>query len=215
MTTATQDFDRSPSAETEADKSAWPLLLRERNWGPWQLGISLATAAAATWCYIIGEYVGYYLNFTKGFATLFAGSMAGMLIVALAAGPICIRFGIDSIASTKPQFGSKGWIIPAAMQQISIVGWNSLLLIFFAKSTTQLLIALHVISNGDSAFLVPATIFVACALVFLFLLKGSGGVDRISKILVAHVFVGFWMLYILVSERWGDLSTAPPFRCCH
>jgi len=196
--------------EIEADKSAWPLLRQERTWGPWQLGISLATAAAATWCYIIGEYVGYYLNFLRGFASLAAGSMIGMLIVALAAGPICLRFGVDSIASSKPSFGSRGWMLPAALQQISIVGWNSLLLIFFAKSTTQLLIALNIISDGDSIFLVPATIFVACSLVFIFLLKGSGGVDRISKILVAHVFVGFWMLYILLSKRWGDLTAAVP-----
>ena len=196
--------------EIEADKSAWPLLRHERTWGPWQLGISLATAAAATWCYIIGEYVGYYLGFGQGFAALFAGSMIGMLIVALAAVPVCIRFGVDSIASSKPQFGTSGWIIPAAMQQISIVGWNSLLLIFFAKSVTQLLIALGVIPDGESSVIVPATIFLACALVFLFLLKGSGGLDRIAKILVAHVFVGFWMLYILVTQRWGEIETAVP-----
>src|SRR5215510_9585118 len=96
------------------------------------------------------------------------------------------------------------------MQQISIVGWNSLLLIFFAKSMTQLLIALGVIAEGETSLLVPATIFIACGLVFLFLLKGSGGVDRIAKILVAHVLIGCWMLYILLSQRWGDLSTAKP-----
>jgi NCS1 family nucleobase:cation symporter-1 len=154
--------------------------------------------------------VGYYLNFDKGFAALFAGSMIGMLIVALAAGPICLRFGVDSIASTKPTFGSRGWIIPAAMQQISIIGWNSLLLIFFAKSTTQLLIALGIIAEGGGKLLVPATILLACSLVFIILLRGSSGVDRISKILVAHVFVGFWMLYIIISQRWGDLTAATP-----
>ena len=98
--------------------------------------------------------------------------MIGMLIVAVAAVPICIRFGVDSIASTKPQFGSKGWIIPAAMQQISIVGWNSLLLIFFAKSMTQLLIALGITAEGESSLLVPITIFVACGLVFLLVALG-------------------------------------------
>ena len=99
--------------EAAADTGVWPLLRRERTWSPWRLGIALATAAAATWCYLIGEYAGYYLNFFQGSLALTAGSMIGMLLVLLAAGPTCIRFGIESVASTKPQFGSKGWVIPA------------------------------------------------------------------------------------------------------
>ena len=54
----------------DADKSAWPLLPSERDWGAWRLAIALGTAATATWCYIIGEYVGYYLNFRQGSAAL-------------------------------------------------------------------------------------------------------------------------------------------------
>jgi NCS1 family nucleobase:cation symporter-1 len=83
---------------SDADKSAWPLLISERTWGPFRLGVALATAAAATWCYLIGEYVGYYLGFRQGSLALTAGSMIGMLLVLLAAGPACIRFGIDSVA---------------------------------------------------------------------------------------------------------------------
>ena len=64
--------------ESNADKSAWPLLRSERNWGPFRLGVALATAAAATWCYLIGEYTGYYLNFFQGGLALTAGSMIGM-----------------------------------------------------------------------------------------------------------------------------------------
>jgi NCS1 family nucleobase:cation symporter-1 len=193
-----------------ADQHAWPLLRSERNWGSWQLGISLATAAAATWCYLIGEYVGYYLGFIQGAVTLFSGSMIGILIVTLAAVPIAIRYGVDSIASTKPCFGSTGWVIPAGLQLISIIGWNSVLLIFFAKSTTQLLLALGLVTDGASAVIMPSVTLVACALVFLFLLKGSRGIDRISKALVAHVVIGLWMLFVLLSHRWADLSAAIP-----
>lgn len=202
--------DGTAVAELDADKSVLPLLRRERTWGSWRLCISLATAAAATWCYLIGGYVGAYLPFTQGAISLSAGCMIGMLLVALAVVPTCIRFGVDSIASVKPQFGNRGWMVVSAMQFISIIGWNSLLLIFFAKSTTQLLLALGLIEDGGGALLVPVTILLACSLVFCFLLKGARGLDWVSKLLVAHVLVGFWMLYIILSERWDELSTAVP-----
>jgi NCS1 family nucleobase:cation symporter-1 len=195
----------------EADKSAWPLLPSERNWGAWRLGIALGTAAAATWCYIIGEFAGYYLNFFQASTALTAGCMIGMLLAFLAAGPICARFGIDSIASTKPQFGARGWVIPAAMQLISIVGWNSLLLIFGAKSATQLMITLGVMPAGMGAReLVPASTLIVCALIYLTLLRGATGVTKMSNILVAHVPIGCWMLYLLITRRWPELRLAQP-----
>ena len=194
-----------------ADRSAWPLLPAERTWGRWRLAIALATAAAATWCYLIGEYVGYYLNFSQGAAALTAGCMIGMLLVFLAAGPICGRYGIDSVAATKPQFGSGGWVIPSLMQIVSIIGWNSLLLIFFAKSATQLLRVLGLLPAAASGReIVPAATLIACSLIYFSLLWGAKGVATISKILVAHVLIGLWMLYLLVSHRWAELSAARP-----
>jgi NCS1 family nucleobase:cation symporter-1 len=195
----------------DADKSAWPMLPSERDWGPWRLAIALATAGAATWCYIIGEYTGYYLNFKQGAAALTAGCMIGMLLAFLAAGPVSARFGIDSIASTRPQFGGRGWIVPSAMQLISIVGWNSLLLIFGSKSAAQLLLALGAMPHGYSAReLVPAATLMACAVIYLTLLRGASGVTKVSNVLAAHVPIGFWMIWLLVSHRWPELRRAEP-----
>jgi len=194
-----------------ADRSAWPLLAAERNWGPWRLTIALATAAAATWCYLIGEYAGYYLGFAHAAFALTAGSMIGMALVLVAAGPTCVRFGIDSVASTKPQFGSRGWAIPAVMQFLSIIGWNSVLLIFFAKSVAQLLIVLGLLPQGvGAAQIVPATTLFACLIVFTVLLRGARGLSIVSNILVAHVLIGLWMLYLLISHRWPELISAQP-----
>jgi nucleobase:cation symporter-1, NCS1 family len=201
----------SSTAAPPADESAWPLPPSERNWSPLRLGITLATAAAATWCYLIGEAVGSYLGFFEGAMTLTAGCMIGMLLVLLAGGPLSVRFGIDSIAATKPQFGSRGWVIPAALQAISIIGWNSLLIIFFAKSAVQLLAALGLFSGlGEHSAVVPALTLLACGLIFVALRHGARGVTTASNILVAHVFVGLWMLYLLISRRWPDLLAAVP-----
>jgi nucleobase:cation symporter-1, NCS1 family len=137
--------------------------------------------------------------------------MIGMLLVLLAAGPASVRFGIDSIAATKPQFGSRGWVIPAALQAVSIIGWNSLLIIFFAKSATQLAVALGLLAaDAVPAGLVPGLTLLACGVIFLALRRGATGVSVVSNILVAHVFVGLWMLYLLVSHRWPELVAARP-----
>ena len=195
----------------QADESAWPLLPQERTWGAARLSLTLATTAAATWCYLIGESVGSYLGFIKGGLALAAGCMIGMTLVLLAAGPTCVRFGIDSVASTKPQFGSRGWVVPAALQAVSIIGWNSLLIIFFAKSAVQLSVALGFLDPGPrNAALVPALTVLACAIIFTALRRGATGVSMVSNILVAHVFIGLWMLYLLVSRRWPELIAAHP-----
>jgi nucleobase:cation symporter-1, NCS1 family len=198
-------------ANSQADESAWPLLPRERTWGAARLTLTLATTAAATWCYLIGESVGSYLGFVKGGLALGAGCMIGMVMVLLAAGPACVRFGIDSIAATKPQFGTRGWVVPAALQAVSIIGWNSLLIIFFAKSAVQLSVALGILELGPrNAALVPVLTVFACAIIFSALRRGATGVSMVSNILVAHVFIGLWMLYLLVSRRWPELIAAHP-----
>ena len=119
------------TSKDSADESNWPLVKSERTWGRIELGIVLLVAASATWCYIIGEYVGYYLNLKQGFATMTAGAMIGMLLVTLAVVPAATRYGIDSIVAARPQFGSRGWIITVFLQYASIIGWNSLVSLLF------------------------------------------------------------------------------------
>ncbi len=194
-----------------ADESAWPLLPSERTWGQLELGIVLLVAASATWCYIIGEYAGYYLNFKMGFAAMTAGAMIGMLLVTIAVVPSATKYGIDSISSSKPQFGNRGWIITVFLQYVSIIGWNSLLLIFFGKSVSQLLITLGIVGEGGAVWVIPVSTAIACAIVYGVLLKGKSGIERISKILFLFIIaVGLWMIYMLMTHQADTIATAKP-----
>ena len=193
------------------DESAWPLLQSERTWGQLELGIVLLVAASATWCYIIGEYAGYYLNFKMGFAAMTAGAMIGMLLVTIAVVPSATKYGIDSISSSKPQFGNRGWIITVFLQYVSIIGWNSLLLIFFGKSVSQLLITLGIVGEGGAVWVIPVSTAIACAIVYGVLLKGKSGIERISKILFLFIIaVGVWMIYMLMTHQADAIASAKP-----
>ncbi len=193
------------------DESAWPLLKTERRWGQRQLWVVLTVAASATWCYVIGEYVGYYLNLKMGFAAMTAGSMIGMLLVTVAVVPSATRYGVDSISSSKPQFGNRAWVIPVFLQYVSIIGWNSLLLIFYGKAMTHLLLALGLVGEGSEAIVVPVATAIACLFVYLVLLRGATGLEQVAKVLFLFVIgVGLWLIYMLLTEQGEALASAQP-----
>jgi len=193
------------------DETGWPLLKGDRKWGQWNLFVVLLVAAAATWCYIIGEYVGYYLNLKMGFAAMTAGSMIGMLLVTLAVVPTATRYGLDSIAAAKPQFGNNGWLITVFLQYVSIIGWNSLLLIFFGKSVGQLLMTLGWIGEGGGDMIVRIASAIACVAVFLALARGITGLERVSKVLFFFIVgVGLWMIYMLLTGQSEAIAAAKP-----
>ena len=199
------------SDTSNVDRSGWPLAAADRQWSQWQLFVVLLVAAAATWCYIIGEYVGYYLNLKMGFAALTAGSMIGMLLVTLAVVPTATRYGIDSIAAAKPQFGNNGWLITVFLQYASIIGWNSLLLIFFGKSVSQLLTTLGVVNAESAGLVVRVVSAIACVGVFLILLKGATGIERVSLILFFFIVgIGLWMTYMLLTKQADAIAAAKP-----
>jgi NCS1 family nucleobase:cation symporter-1 len=146
-----------------------------------------------------------------GTAAMIAGSMIGMFLVTLAVVPSATRYGIDSISSSKPQFGNKGWVITVFLQYVSIIGWNSLLLIFFAKSVAQLLTAMGITDEGGSAWVVPVATAVACVGVYLVLLKGASGIERATKILFLFIVgVGLWMIYMLLTNESEAIAAAKP-----
>ncbi|WP_272011578.1 purine-cytosine permease family protein [Roseovarius sp. ZX-A-9] len=205
------DQTSATRAGESADETNWPLLKSERTWSQLEIGVVLLVAAAATWCYIIGEYVGYYLNLKMGFAAMTAGSMIGMLLVTLAVVPAAGRYGIDSIVSTRPQFGSRGWIIPVFLQYTSIIGWNCLLLIFFGKTAVQLLLTLGIVTEASTGTVQIISALLACALVFGVLLTGKTGVERISNVLFFFIVgVGAWMTWLLLSTKSTEITAAAP-----
>ena len=193
------------------EQSGWPLTTADRHWTQRQLFVVLLVAAAATWCYVIGEYVGYYLNLKMGFAAMTAGSMIGMLLVTLAVVPTATRYGIDSIAAAKPQFGNRGWMITVFLQYASIIGWNSLLLIFFGKSVAQLLTALGVVNADSAGLVVRAVSALACLGVFLILLRGANGIERVSSVLFVFIVgIGLWMTWMLLTKQADAIAAAKP-----
>lgn len=203
--------DTIGEVEGRQGETSWPLKPSERLWNRKALFIVLMVAASATWCYIIGEYVGYYLPLWPGFLAMTAGAMIGMLLVTLAVVPTSSRFGVDSIKSAVPQFGHNGWIVTVTLQYLSIIGWNALLLIFFGRSVSRFLNAVGIGDENLANIVVPIATVGACVLVFIILMRGATGLERVAMWLFAFIVgVGAWLIIMLLIRQGDALATAVP-----
>lgn len=199
------------TSEARQGETSWPLLHNERLWQRRELFVVLMVAASATWCYVIGEYVGYYLPIGPGFFAMTAGAMIGMLLVTLSVVPVSTRFGVDSIKAATPQFGHRGWTITVTLQYASIIGWNSLLLIFFGKSLAEFLNAVGIGGAGLVDWIVPIGTILACAFVFTILMRGATGLERVAMWLFFFIVgVGIWMILMLLLREGSALADAVP-----
>src|SRR5262245_8830677 len=88
---------RMSSTPDSIAESGWPLTAGDRTWTTRQLTVVLLVTACGNWSYLIGQYVGFYLDFKMGVAALIAGAMIGMLLLTLAVVPASTKYGIDSI----------------------------------------------------------------------------------------------------------------------
>lgn len=96
------------SSLKEAIQGTWPILPKERTWGALGLTAVAISAGVAAWSYIIGGFVAYYLDAKMGTIAMIAGSLVGMFFVVMATIPGSVKYGIETITSTRPQFGTRG-----------------------------------------------------------------------------------------------------------
>ena len=183
--------------ETEG---SYPLLPNERTWRSQDLLMVLISTSVGTWCFLVGGYVGLYLNAKMGIAAFTTGTMIGMLLVSLAVIPVTSKYGIDSITSSKPFFGNQGWIVALLLQYLSVIGWNSIRLIFFTKAATHMLVHSEVVNDSMSSILISSLAIVAIITIWLLMKLGSRAVKHLSTILaIPTILVGIWMLYMIVN----------------
>lgn len=196
----------------DATGGAYPLRLSERTWGPFALFGNCASAAVATWCFIIGAYVSYYLSAGKGTLVLVAGMLIGMFFVFLACVPVSTRYSVEAVRSTRPQLGVRGSWFAFALLFVFTLGWNTLLIIFCGRAGAEVLIAGGLVDEGARSTVELVVGLAALAVVFLLLRKGSDSLRNVGPVVAISVLVlALFITIVIVRELgWSAIFEAPP-----
>jgi NCS1 family nucleobase:cation symporter-1 len=196
MSAPKDDFSTRAAVE-----GAWPVLPRERTWGGMALfGVSVS-AAVATWVFIIGGFVAYYLPAGTGMIAMVAGGLVGIVLVILAVLPIASRFGVDTVAAVRPQLGTKGSYLGLIQLYLSVVGWNILLLIFLGRAGGDILISLGLLGDGAREAATIVLGIIGAVVVWLLLRGGPAVMARVGLMVAGSVaLLSIWFLYLLIHE---------------
>jgi len=200
------------SAIRQAAEGSWPVLPVERNWGAIGMFAVTISAGIAAWSYSIGGAVSWYLQAGLGTIAMISGALVGMYFVTVAAMPVSVKYGIDTIAACKPQYGSIGSAFGIFAQFASIVGWNCILIILFGRATANVLEAGGVIS-ADWVYRVSVIVSLATlAYVYYLVIGGADSIRNNSVWIAAAVTIaGLVVLVRLIQQYgWSDISSAQP-----
>jgi NCS1 family nucleobase:cation symporter-1 len=191
---------------------SWPVLSGERTWGSLALfGVAVSTAIA-TWCFLIGGYVAYYLPAVSGTLVMIAGSLVGILLVVISVVPVANRYGIDSVASSKPFLGWRGSYFGLFLVYGSIIGWNCFLMIFLGKASAEILIVLGIVGEGSRDVVAAAAGLAAIALVWALVRGGPDAMRNVGPIIAVTVLILAVVIAVLLFAEvgWKKLSDAQP-----
>lgn len=195
-----------------AAEGSWPIVPKERNWGIVGLfGVTLSAGIAA-WSYSIGGAVSWYLTAALGTIAMVSGALVGMYFVTLAAMPVSVKYGIDTIAASKPQYGSRGSAFSILVQYASIIGWNCVLIILFGRATANVLAAGGIIGEGQTSIVSIAVSLITIAIAYVMVIGGADSIRNNSVWIAISVAVagGIVLLVLLTQTGWDAIAAGEP-----
>jgi NCS1 family nucleobase:cation symporter-1 len=185
-------------AGQDSIQDGWPLLRHQRPWNGFTIFATSVSTAIATWCFIIGGFVSYYLTAGQGTLAILAGSLIGILFIVLACLPACVKYGIDSVVGSRPQLGTRGSALSMVAIYASTLGWNVILFVFLGRATASIM--------GALGWTVPSWFVGACGVVgivvvLLMLARGPDALRDFSRpIAVLVLILGFVILWMLIDK---------------
>lgn len=205
---------RRDSQSVESRLGSLPVPLAERTWSPWLAGAVCATAAIATWSFVVGGFVAYYLGAREGTAAMIAGALLGQLVVTLAQVPPTTKHGIETMGTTKPQFGVRGAYVTLIVQYLTLIGWNLVLMIFFGRAAASILAETGLVATGDKSWVAVVASLLGVVVVWLAVVRGARMLRYLGPIVAVTVLaIAVWMTATLLREHGlGDISAAAPIE---
>ena len=189
-----------------------PLTLREKKWGFLATFGNTTSAAIATWSFVAGATVAFYLDTVIGIIVMAAGVLLGLFLVLMAALPVSQRYGLEAVRSMRPAFGVRGSIFGVVLVFLTLIGWNSVLAIVLMQSASTVMESLGFVTPGAMRVTQIGILVLAVGIVFALVVRGSGALRWAGPAITAAVIllVVVMLVFLIQEFSWEAIVAAEP-----
>ncbi|MGB8406525.1 MAG: cytosine permease [Mycobacterium sp.] len=207
--------DKPSSAEPEFDATLTelPLLPQERIWGFWQHSWVSIGLAVATWAFLQGAAVAYYVGVKQAIASIVIGYGISVMLVALAPCMPSVKYGIEQFVGLRSAFGENGArLVMVAVSTLLAAAWSAVLAIMFGHglvTAANQLFGINLSESGTAASLIAlVAIIVSC----LILARGPVSVEAVCRVIAPMLIIILVGIIVIVFSHhtWADLTALKP-----
>lgn len=190
-----------------------PLLPHERIWGFWQHSWVNVGLAIATWAFLQGAAVAYYVGFIQAIATVVIGYGVSVLAVALAPCLPSVKYGIEQFVGLRSTFGEVGArLVMITMSTVLAAAWSAVLAIMFGHGLVVVANQVFGIELSQAGAAASLLALIAITVSALILARGPVSVEAVCRVLAPLLLVILVGIIVIVFSQntWGELAALAP-----
>ncbi|MUL68218.1 hypothetical protein BOO86_27360 [Mycobacterium sp. CBMA 234] len=201
------------TAAFDATVSDVPLLRHERIWNFWQhAGVNVGLSVA-TWAFLQGAAVAYYVGVKQAIATLVIGYGVSVLLVALAPCMPSVKYGIEQFVGIRMAFGERGArIVMVAASTLLAAAWSAVLAVMFGHGLVTVVNQAFNLKLSESGVAASLLGFVAIVVSWLVLCRGPVSVEAVCRAIAPLLIAILVVVTTIIFSRhsWNELVALDP-----
>jgi NCS1 family nucleobase:cation symporter-1 len=205
-------FERTALSEA-GSTSDLPLLKKDRIWSFWDFSAANIGLAIATWAFLQGGAVAYYVGAKHAVASIVIGYGISIVFVALAPCIPAVRYGIEQFVSLRSSFGTAGGrLIMLVLSALLAAAWAAVLAIMCGHAFANVSNALFETKIDSDGPMVKLLGLTAIIISWLILMRGPKSIETVNKIVSPGLVVVTLIMLVLIFTQvgWSELRTLPP-----
>lgn len=201
--------DRVPE---DATLNELPLLPKERIWGFWNFSTVNIGLAIATWAFLQGATVAYYVGAKEAIASVVIGYGISVLLVSLSPVLASAKYGVEQFVMLRSIFGHGGArLVMITTSTIFAAAWSAILAIMLGHGLVNIVNTVFGVQWSKTGAAVSILGVIAIISSWAILARGPISVERVSKVVAPALLIILVVITVIVFTRvsWEDLTAIP------